>query len=73
MGDPLAGEGDFFFDEAEVMAGLDPHTRAAMMAERFEAGMDLDGEETAEAQEVAENGAREDLRQVRQWEKAGGF
>jgi hypothetical protein len=55
---PLSGEGDFFFDEAEVMAGLDPDTRAAVMAERLEVGMDLD-------QGAEENGAREDLEEVR--------
>ncbi|GIL88781.1 hypothetical protein Vretimale_19626 [Volvox reticuliferus] len=55
----VEGEGDFFFDDAEVMAGLDPQTRAAVMAERLEEGMDLDVDQEAE-----ENGAREDLEQL---------
>ncbi|GIL60693.1 hypothetical protein Vafri_15226 [Volvox africanus] len=55
----VEGEGDFFFDEAEVMAGLDPQTRAAVIAERLEEGMDLDVDQEAE-----ENGAREDLEQL---------
>ncbi|KAG2485070.1 hypothetical protein HYH03_016167 [Edaphochlamys debaryana] len=45
----VEGEGDFFFDEAEVMAGLDPSTRAAVIAERLEGGMDLgEGEDGGE-------------------------
>lgn len=40
-----SGEGDFFFDEAEVMAGLDEPTRAALMAARMAGmGVDEDGE-----------------------------
>lgn len=35
------GEGDFFFNEEEVMAGLDDETRAAVVAHQT-AGMDLD-------------------------------
>ncbi|KXZ42324.1 hypothetical protein GPECTOR_161g123 [Gonium pectorale] len=52
----VEGEGDFFFDEAEVMAGLDPDTRAAVIAERLEGGMELEGE-------AAENGEA-DLREL---------
>ncbi|EFJ48103.1 hypothetical protein VOLCADRAFT_120923 [Volvox carteri f. nagariensis] len=58
----VEGEGDFFFDEAEVMAGLDPQTRAAVMAERLEGAMDLG--EDGEGQEAVENGAREDFEQL---------
>jgi hypothetical protein len=36
-----SGEGEFFFDEGEVMAGLDPTTRAALMAQRLEVGARL--------------------------------
>ncbi|KAG2426856.1 hypothetical protein HYH02_014709 [Chlamydomonas schloesseri] len=56
----VEGEGDFFFDEAEVMAGLDPSTRAAVMADRLADGMELgDGEE-----EDGANGAPEDLQEL---------
>ncbi|GLC40100.1 hypothetical protein PLESTB_001942900 [Pleodorina starrii] len=57
----VEGEGDFFFDEAEVMAGLDPQTRAAVIADRLEEGMDLDDQGEGEAME---NGTREDLEQL---------
>ncbi|PNW75717.1 hypothetical protein CHLRE_12g538150v5 [Chlamydomonas reinhardtii] len=54
----VEGEGDFFFDEAEVMAGLDPAIRAEVMAERLAGGMELaDGEEGEEGG----SGAPEDL------------
>ena len=42
-GSSADGEGDFFFDEAEVMAGVDADTRAAMMAARMQ-GLAADGE-----------------------------
>jgi hypothetical protein len=35
------GEGDFFFNEDEVMAGLDDTTRAELMAARIEVGRGL--------------------------------
>ncbi|PNH08916.1 Chloride conductance regulatory protein ICln [Tetrabaena socialis] len=57
----VEGEGDFFFDEAEVMAGLDPTTRAAVIADRLEGGMDLGGGAEGEAEA---NGAPEDLREL---------
>ncbi|GFH15656.1 predicted protein, partial [Haematococcus lacustris] len=53
------GEGDFYFDEAEVMAGLDPATRAALMAQQLQGGMAL--EDCAEGLEGGDGG----LEQVR--------
>ncbi|GFH14932.1 uncharacterized protein HaLaN_11074 [Haematococcus lacustris] len=57
------GEGDFYFDEAEVMAGLDPATRAALMAQQLQGGMAL--EDCAEGLEGGDGGleqmAEEDL------------
>ena len=35
------GEGEFYFDEAEVLGGLDEEARAALLA-RQAAGMDLE-------------------------------
>ncbi|KAG2422689.1 hypothetical protein HXX76_015853 [Chlamydomonas incerta] len=55
----VEGEGDFFFDEAEVMAGLDAGTRAAVMAERLAEGMEL-----ADGEEEGANGAPEDLQEL---------
>eukprot|EP00199_Chlamydomonas_sp_CCMP681_P005642 CAMPEP_0119104500 /NCGR_PEP_ID=MMETSP1180-20130426/2695_1 /TAXON_ID=3052 ORGANISM="Chlamydomonas cf sp, Strain CCMP681" /NCGR_SAMPLE_ID=MMETSP1180 /ASSEMBLY_ACC=CAM_ASM_000741 /LENGTH=230 /DNA_ID=CAMNT_0007089275 /DNA_START=13 /DNA_END=705 /DNA_ORIENTATION=- len=39
----IEGEGDFFFDETEIMAGIDDTTRAEIMAARME-GLNADGE-----------------------------
>jgi nucleotide-sensitive chloride channel 1A len=41
------GEGDFYFDEGEVMKGLDDETKAALLASRAE-GMEIDAEEELE-------------------------
>ncbi|KAG1677561.1 hypothetical protein FOA52_014459 [Chlamydomonas sp. UWO 241] len=38
------GEGEFFFDEAEVIGGLDDESRAALLAAQAE-GMELEGDE----------------------------
>lgn len=46
------GVGEFFFDEDEIMAGLDPETRAAVVAHQLSNGLDLD------------EGGEEDLQQV---------
>ena len=40
-------EGDFYFDEGEVMNGLDEETKAALLASRAE-GMEIDAEEELE-------------------------
>ncbi|MEW5306222.1 MAG: hypothetical protein WDW36_008704 [Sanguina aurantia] len=46
------GVGEFFFDEDEIMAGLDPETRAAVVAHQLSSGLDL------------EEGGEEDLQQL---------
>ncbi len=44
----MEGEGDFFFDESEVLGGLDDAARAALLARQAE-GMELeDGQELVE-------------------------
>jgi nucleotide-sensitive chloride channel 1A len=44
----VEGEGDFFFDESEVLGGLDDAARAALLARQAE-GMELeDGQELVE-------------------------
>lgn len=36
------GEGEFFYDEDEVLKGLDEETRAALLAARYETAMELE-------------------------------
>lgn len=47
------GEGEFFFDRDEVLAGVPPDVRAAVLAQELEAGMDVgEGEEEGDLEEL---------------------
>uniref|UniRef100_A0A7S3R6W3 Methylosome subunit pICln n=1 Tax=Dunaliella tertiolecta TaxID=3047 RepID=A0A7S3R6W3_DUNTE len=60
------GEGDFYFDEAEVYAGLDEATRAQVMAARMQGSLGLEDVHEAEdeynAQEMGELDGIDDSR-----------